>query len=169
MIGAGHGSIGDSAPSLSLLIAINRQSPASPAGDQQFPVTAPRTFIRTRDGTPQPDFATNPATFADVCTCGLAVADPFLRGTGKSPFDHVEQTFKAFTSYRFSKDGPRLLRGGRAGLGANQRGPTVIGYHAANNDAVILTAPHALRSASRPSALPRQCHRSSSPVTPLHR
>jgi outer membrane receptor protein involved in Fe transport len=96
------------------------------------------TFVRTRDGTPQRDFVTNPATFADVYAYGLSVADPFLRGTGKSPFAHVEQTFNAFSSYRFGSDAPRLARGVRAGLGANYRGPAVIGYDSANNDAVIL-------------------------------
>lgn len=95
------------------------------------------TFVRTRDGTPQRDFVTNPATFADVYAYSLAVADPFLRGTGKSPFAHVEQTFNAFTSYRFANDAPRFARGARAGLGANHRGPAVIGYDAANGDAVI--------------------------------
>jgi outer membrane receptor protein involved in Fe transport len=96
------------------------------------------TFVRSRDGTPQRDFVTNPATFADVYAYGLSVADPFLRGTGKSPFAHVEQTFNAFSSYRFGTDGPRFARGVRAGLGANYRGPAVIGYDSGNNDAVIL-------------------------------
>ena len=59
------------------------------------------TFVRSRDGTPQRDFVTNPATFADVYAYGLSVADPFLRGTGKMPFAHVATTFNAFTSYRF--------------------------------------------------------------------
>ena len=96
------------------------------------------TFVRARDGTPQRDFVTNPATFADVYAYGLSVADPFLRGTGKSPFAHIQDTFNAFTSYRFSNDAPRLLRGGRAGIGANHRGPAVIGYDSSNKDAVIL-------------------------------
>jgi outer membrane receptor protein involved in Fe transport len=96
------------------------------------------TFVRTRDGTPQRDFVTNPATFADVYAYSLSVADPFLRGTGKSPFAHVEQTYNAFTSYRFAPDAPRYVRGVRAGLGANYRGPAVIGYDSASNDAVIL-------------------------------
>ncbi len=96
------------------------------------------TFVRTRDATPQRDFVTNPATFADVYAYSLAVAEPFLRGTGKSPFAHVEQTFNTFTSYRFAADAPRFARGVRAGLGANYRGPAVIGYDNANNDAVIL-------------------------------
>lgn len=96
------------------------------------------TFVRARDGTPQRDFVTNPATFADVYAYSLSVAEPFLRGTGKSPFAHVEKTFNAFTSYRFANDAPRLARGLRAGLGANYRGPAVIGYDGANNDAVIL-------------------------------
>ena len=95
------------------------------------------TFVRSRDGTPQRDFVTNPATFADVYAYSLSVADPFLRGTGKTPFAHVEPTFNAFTSYRFANDAPRLARGARAGLGANYRGPAVIGYDAANGDAVI--------------------------------
>jgi outer membrane receptor protein involved in Fe transport len=95
------------------------------------------TFVRARDATPQRDFVTNPATFADVYAYGLSVAEPFLRGTGKSPFAHVETTFNAFTSYRFSNHAPRLARGVRAGLGANYRGPAVIGYDAANGDAVI--------------------------------
>lgn len=95
------------------------------------------TFVRTRDGTPQRDFVTNPATFADVYAYSLSVAEPFLRGTGKSPFAHVEHTFNAFTSYRFANDAPRLVRGVRAGLGANYRGPAVIGYDAANNGAII--------------------------------
>jgi len=96
------------------------------------------TFVRTRDGTPQRDFVTNPATFGDVYAYGLSVAAPFLRGTGKSPFAHVEQTFNAFTSYRFTNDAPRFARGVRAGLGANYRGPAVIGYDSASNNAVIL-------------------------------
>ena len=52
--------------------------------------------------------------------------------------DAVEPTFNAFTSYRFANDAPRFARGARAGLGANHRGPAVIGYDAANGDAVIL-------------------------------
>ncbi|MSU53552.1 MAG: hypothetical protein EXS41_09215 [Opitutaceae bacterium] len=95
------------------------------------------TFVRTRDATPQRDFVTNPATFADVYAYSLSAADPFLRGTGKTPFAHVEPTFNAFTSYRFANDAPRFARGARAGLGANHRGPAVIGYDAANGDAVI--------------------------------
>ncbi|WP_414664507.1 TonB-dependent siderophore receptor [Horticoccus sp. 23ND18S-11] len=95
------------------------------------------TFVRTRDATPQRDFVTNPATFADVYAYSLSVADPFLRGTGKSPFAHVEHTSNAFTSYRFANDAPWFVRGVRAGLGANYRGPAVIGYDAANGDAVI--------------------------------
>jgi outer membrane receptor protein involved in Fe transport len=100
--------------------------------------TVVATFVRTRDGTPQRDFVTNPATFADVYAYSLSVAEPFLRGTGKTPFTHVEQTFNAFTSYRFSNDAPRLARGLRAGLGANYRGPAVIGYDSTNNDTVML-------------------------------
>jgi outer membrane receptor protein involved in Fe transport len=96
------------------------------------------TFVRTRDGTPQRDFVTNPATFGDVYAYGLSVAAPFLRGTGKSPFAHVEQTFNAFSSYRFTNDAPRFARGFRAGLGANYRGPAVIGYDGANDNAAIL-------------------------------
>jgi len=96
------------------------------------------TFVRARDGTPQRDFVTSPATFADVYAYSLSVADPFLRGTGKAPFAHVAQTFNAFSSYRFGSDAPRFARGVRAGLGANYRGPAVIGYDAANNDAEIL-------------------------------
>ena len=96
------------------------------------------TFVRTRDGTPQRDFVTNPATFADAYAYGLSVADPFLRGTGKSPFAHVATTFNAFTSYRFTEGSPRWLRGARTGVGANHRGPAVIGYDAAKGDAVIL-------------------------------
>ena len=96
------------------------------------------TFVRGRDGTPQRDFVTNPATFADIYAYGLSVADPFLRGTGKSPFAHVERTFNAFSSYRFAADAPRVFRGARAGLGANYRGPAVIGYDAANRDTTIL-------------------------------
>ncbi len=96
------------------------------------------TFVSTRDGTPQRDFVTNPATFADVYAYGLSVAEPFLRATGKSPFAHVGETFNAFTSYRFTNDAPRFARGARAGLGANYRGPAVIGYDGGNNDAVIL-------------------------------
>jgi hypothetical protein len=95
------------------------------------------TFVRARDGTPQRDFVTNPATFADVYAYNLSAADPFLRGTGRSPFAHVEPTFNAFTSYRLPNEAPRLARGARAGLGANYRGPAVIGYDAANGDAVI--------------------------------
>ena len=95
------------------------------------------TCVRTRDGTPQRDFVTNPATFADVYAYTLSAADPFLRGTGKTPFAHVEPTFNAFTSYRFANDAPRLARGVRAGLGANHRGPAVIGYDAANGNSVI--------------------------------
>ena len=96
------------------------------------------TFVRGRDGTPQRDFVTNPATFADVYAYSLSAADPFLRGTGKTPFAHVEQTYNAFTSYRFTNDAPRLARGARAGFGANYRGPAVIGYDSANGDAPIL-------------------------------
>ena len=96
------------------------------------------TFVRSRDGTPQRDFVTTPATFADVYAYSLSAADPFLRGTGKTPFAHVEQTYNAFTSYRFTNDAPRLARGARAGFGANYRGPAVIGYDAANGDAPIL-------------------------------
>ncbi|MEO6245822.1 MAG: hypothetical protein ABIQ12_10340 [Opitutaceae bacterium] len=95
------------------------------------------TFVRARDATPQRDFVTNPATFADAYAYSLAVADPFLRGTGKAPFAHVATTFNAFTSYRFNEGVPALARGARVGFGANYRGPAVIGYDAANGDAVI--------------------------------
>ena len=125
--------------SMAFLASVKSDWEKSPARLDDTPAVV-ATFVRTRDATPQRDFVTNPATFADVYAYSLAVADPFLRGTGKSPFAHVEQTFNAFTSYRFANDAPRLARGVRAGLGANHRGPGVIGYDAANGDAVILGA-----------------------------
>ena len=123
--------------SMAFLASVKSDWEKSPARLDDTPAVV-ATFVRTRDATPQRDFVTNPATFADVYAYSLAVADPFLRGTGKSPFAHVEQTFNAFTSYRFANDAPRFVRGVRAGLGANHRGPAVIGYDAANGDAVIL-------------------------------
>ena len=95
------------------------------------------TFVRARDGTPSRDFVTNPATVNDVYEYSLSVVDPFLRGTGKAPFAHVATTGNAFTSYRLGDGAPSWLRGARAGLGANYRGPAVIGYDAARGDAAI--------------------------------
>ncbi len=101
-------------------------------------LAAVATFVRARDGTPQRDFVTNPATFADVYAYSLSVIDVFNRGTGKAPFTHVGEMANAFTSYRFADDAPSVLKRARVGLGANYRGPAVIGYDATNNDAVIL-------------------------------
>src|SRR5688572_729845 len=96
------------------------------------------TFVRNRDGTPQRDFVTNPATFADVYGYSLSVVEVFNRGTGKAPFTHVAEMANAFTSYRFADDAPSVLRRSRIGFGANYRGPAVIGYDSGNDDAVIL-------------------------------
>jgi outer membrane receptor protein involved in Fe transport len=96
------------------------------------------TFVRARDGTPSRDFVLNPATLHDVYGYGLSVMDAFNRGTGKAPFTHVERMANAFTSYRFAEDAPAIVRRSRVGLGANYRGPAVIGYDSANDDAVIL-------------------------------
>jgi hypothetical protein len=104
--------------------------------DDTLPAVA--TFVRTRDGTPQRDFVTNPATFADVYAYSVSVVEVFNRGTGKAPFTHVAEMANAFTSYRFAEDAPSVLRRARVGIGANYRGPAVIGYDAANDDAVIL-------------------------------
>ncbi len=103
-------------------------------------LAAVATFVRTRDGTPQRDFVANPATFADVYAYSVSVIDVFNRGTGKAPFTHVGEMANAFTSYRFAEDAPSVLKRGRVGLGANYRGPAVIGYNSANSDAVILGA-----------------------------
>ena len=96
------------------------------------------TFVRTRDATPSRDFVANPATLADVYGYALSVMAPFNRGTGKAPFTHVARTGNAFTSYRFADEAPSVLRRARLGLGANYRGPAVIGYDSAHDDAVIL-------------------------------
>jgi outer membrane receptor protein involved in Fe transport len=122
--------------SMALIRSVQSDWERSPARLDDTPAVV-ATFVRTRDGTPQRDFVTDPATFADVYAYSLSVAEPFLRGTGKAPFAHVAQTYNAFTSYRFSNDAPRFARGMRAGLGANYRGPAVIGYDSANGDAVI--------------------------------
>jgi hypothetical protein len=62
------------------------------------------TFVRTRR-TPQRDFVADPATFADVYAYSLTVAEPepFLRGTGKSPFAHVGRTSKTSPAVRRKK------------------------------------------------------------------
>ncbi len=98
------------------------------------------TFIRNRDGTPSRDFVANPATFADIYAYSVSVIDVFNRGTGKAPLTHVAQMANAFTSYRFSDGAPAIFQRARVGLGANYRGPAVIGYDGANSDAVILGA-----------------------------
>ena len=95
-------------------------------------------FIRTRDNTPSRDFVANPPTFNDVYAYSLSVVDGFARGTGKAPFTHVGEMGNAFTSYRFADDAPSVLRRARIGFGANYRGPAVIGYDSANDDAIIL-------------------------------
>ena len=96
------------------------------------------TFVRARDGTPQRDFVNHPATLNDVYGYAASVIAVFNRGTGKAPFTHVARMANAFTSYRFAEDGPWLLKRSRIGLGANYRGPAVIGYDSARDDAVIL-------------------------------
>jgi len=98
------------------------------------------TFVRNRDGTPQRDFVTDPATFADVYAYSASVIDVYNRGAGKAPFTHVSQMANAFTSYRFSDGAPSVLKRSRVGLGANYRGPAVIGYDRTNNEAEILGA-----------------------------
>ena len=80
----------------------------------------------------------NPATFNDVYVYSVSVVDGFARGTGKEPFTHVGKMANAFTSYRFAEDVPSVFRRARIGLGANYRGPAVIGFDSANEDAVIL-------------------------------
>ena len=119
------------------LAAVKPEWENSPVRIDSTPATV-ATFVRTRDGTPQRDFVTNPATLNDVYGYAVSVIDVFNRGAGKAPFTHVAKMANAFTSYRFAEDAPWWARRSRVGLGANYRGPAVIGYDAAHNDAVIL-------------------------------
>jgi hypothetical protein len=95
------------------------------------------TYVRTRDGTPARDFVLDPATFNDAYEYGLSALAPYTRGAGKAPFVHIGKMANVFSSYRFSESAPSFLHRARIGGGANYRGPAVIGYDSANNDAVI--------------------------------
>lgn len=99
--------------------------------------TAVANFVRLRDGTPSRDFDLEPATFGDVYAYLLSVLDPYNRGVGKAPFGHVKRMVNAFTSFRFDAKAAPILRRTRIGAGVNYRGPAIIGYDAADNDAVI--------------------------------
>ncbi len=95
------------------------------------------TFVRTRDNTPQRDFVLNPATIDDAYDYVQSLLDLVYRGTGKPPLSFTGESFNAFTSFRFADGVPAVLRGGRVGFGANYRGPAVIGYDAASDNAPI--------------------------------
>ncbi len=111
------------------------QNSSSPLDDTPAAVA---TFVRTRDGTPSRDFVLQPATFADVHAYLVSVLNPYNRGVGKAPFGHAEKMLNAFTSYRFDHNASPIVRRTRIGGGVNYRGPAVIGYDAADNDAIIL-------------------------------
>lgn len=96
------------------------------------------TFVRTRDNTPSRDFVLNPATFNDAFDYVTSLVELVDRGDGKPPLSFVNESFNAFTSYRFSDGAPALLRQSRIGFGGNYRGPAVIGFDADNHDAPIL-------------------------------
>jgi len=90
------------------------------------------TFIRARDGTPDRDFVTQPATFNDAYDYSVSIVDAVLVGQGKLPFGHSVDQFNFFTSYRFEKDSAYRLGNARIGLGANFRSAPVLGYDQAN-------------------------------------
>lgn len=92
------------------------------------------TFVRTRDNTPGRDFVANPASFNDTYDYAVSVMDPINKASGKAPMAHIEERFNVFSSYRFDDAPWSILRRSRIGLGANYRGPAVIGYDAANGN-----------------------------------
>jgi outer membrane receptor protein involved in Fe transport len=94
------------------------------------------TFVRTRDNTPGRDFVLNPASFSDAYNYAVSVMTPANLAEGKAPLTQIETAFNVFTSYRFESEAWSILRQSRIGMGANYRGPAVIGYDATKaNDA----------------------------------
>lgn len=91
-------------------------------------------FVRDRDATPSRDFVLEPATFNDAYDYVVSVMDQINRSDGNGPLSHREHFFNCFTSYRLGNDGWSPLRRARAGIGANYRGPAVIGYDATKRD-----------------------------------
>lgn len=87
-------------------------------------------FVRTRDNTPSRDFVLNPASFNDVYAYAVSVMNFVNVSSGKPPLAQVESSFNVFTSYRFDEGAWSFLKRSRVGVGANYRGPRVIGYDA---------------------------------------
>lgn len=96
------------------------------------------TFVRQRDNTPNRDFVLNPATFNDTYDYAVAVIDAINRSEGQTPLAQIEDTANLFTSYRFTRQAPSVLKLARAGVGANYRSAPVIGYDASKGNAPIM-------------------------------
>ena len=94
-------------------------------------------YVTTRDNTPERDFEADPATINDAYEAAIVRVNQINRQNGQSPLLNVADSFNFFTSYRFGATAPGLLKGARIGFGGNYRGPAVIGYDAANNNAPI--------------------------------
>jgi hypothetical protein len=85
------------------------------------------TFIRTRDGTPQRDFATNPARVSDASQFALDIINTNNQQEGQSPLQHQRESLNFFNSFSFPKL-PLLGERFGAGFGASYRSAPVIGY-----------------------------------------
>ncbi len=86
------------------------------------------TFVRTRDGTPQRDFATNPARVSDASQFAQDIIATNNQQEGQAPLAHQRESLNFFNSFSL----PRLpLLGERfgAGFGASYRSAAVIGYN----------------------------------------
>ncbi len=86
------------------------------------------TFIRTRDGTPQRDFATNPARVSDAGQYALDIITTNNQQEGQSPLQHQRESLNFFNSFSFPKL-PLLGERCGAGFGASYRSAPVIGYN----------------------------------------
>ena len=86
------------------------------------------TFIRTRDGTPQRDFAINPARVSDASQFALDIINTNNQQEGQSPLAHQRESLNFFNSFSLPKL-PLLGERFGAGFGASHRSAPVIGYN----------------------------------------
>lgn len=96
------------------------------------------TYVRARDNTPNRDFVLDPATFNDAYAYAVSVMDLVNVSEGKAPLSQIASSFNCFASYRFDNDAWFPLKRARAGVGANYRGPAVIGYDATKGNSPFL-------------------------------
>jgi hypothetical protein len=127
----------DLAPSMKGFLAETKSAWDGSANPLDTTPATVATFVRTRDSTPGRDFVLNPATFNDAYDYVQSLVEIVNSGTGKPPLSFIGESFNAFTSFRFPEGAFLPLRQARVGFGANYRGPSVIGFHAADNNAPI--------------------------------